>query len=165
MAIRLFQPSDLEVLYSANQASVPGVGTETLESLAKWIELSTCFVATDQTGGPCGFITLIPTGTLDYPSANLRWFEDYSVRTGASLIYVDRIALSPELRGQGLGEALYHTAIEHFGHLDEIGCEVNVEPPNPGSHRFHRRLGFRQVAERAFANGTKSVAYYVRRLE
>jgi predicted GNAT superfamily acetyltransferase len=24
-------------------------------------------------------------------------------------------------------------------------CEVNVEPPNPGSLRFHQRIGFAEV--------------------
>jgi predicted GNAT superfamily acetyltransferase len=26
-------------------------------------------------------------------------------------------------------------------------CEVNVEPPNPGSLRFHERIGFAEVGQ------------------
>ena len=165
MAIRRFKPSDLTQLHAANQASVPGVSSETEADLAKWIGLSTCFVAADTTDLALGFLTLLPTGTPDYPSANLRWFEAYATRTGKSVIYVDRIAFLPEARGQGLGEALYGAAFEHFSDHDEIGCEVNIEPPNPGSHRFHQRLGFAQVGERSFEAGTKSVAYYARALD
>ncbi len=164
MAIRRFKSSDLARLHAANAASVPGVSAETPGDLATWIGLSTCFVATDDDDAALGFVTLLPTGTRDYPSDNLRWFEDYAARTDTSVIYVDRIAFLPEARGQGLGEALYRTAFEHFSGVDEIGCEVNTQPPNPGSHRFHERLGFRRVGEQVFDAGEKSVAYYTRPL-
>jgi len=164
MPIRRFQTSDLPALHAANQASVPGVSTETESTLAKWIGLSSCWVATGEDGTPLGFITLIEPGTLDYDSANLRWFETYCAQTRKSLIYVDRIAFAPKARGQGLGEQLYRRVFEHFSDRDEIGCEVNILPPNPGSHRFHQKLGFRQVGEQEFEEGSKSVAYYVRAL-
>lgn len=164
MAIRQYQPSDLAILHAANEASVPGVSPETPENLAKWIDLATCFVATDAGNAPLGFLTLIAPGTHDYPSDNLRWFETYCARSGKTLIYVDRIALLPEARGQRLGEALYQVAFAHFSDHDEIGCEVNTEPPNPGSHRFHERLGFQRVGERTYEPGAKAVAFYARAL-
>ena len=165
MTIRRFCRDDLPALYRANVASVPGVGAETEASLAKWIDLSTCFVATDADDTPLGFITLIATGTTAYTSANLRWLESYSEQVAQSLIYVDRIALLPDARGQRLGEALYRAAFDHFSGTDLIGCEVNIQPPNPGSHRFHKRLGFHQVGERHYDGGDKGVAYYVRPLD
>nr|WP_070960263.1 GNAT family N-acetyltransferase [Hyphomonas sp. Mor2] len=164
MSIRRYRDSDLPILHAANQASVPGVSSETLDDLGRWIDVSTCFVAAGETDEPLGFLTLIEPGTDAYPSANLRWFEDYQSRTGRSVIYVDRIALLPEARGQSLGEALYRAAFKHFEGRDEMGCEVNTAPPNPGSHRFHQRLGFKQVGARSFEHDTKSVAYYVRAL-
>ena len=164
MSIRQYRSSDIAVLHDANQASVPGVSTETMERLSEWISLSTCFVAADAADRPLGFLTLIAPGTLAYPSDNLRWFEAYIERTGKSVIYVDRIALLPAARGQGLGEALYRAAFDHFSSVDEIGCEVNTLPPNPGSHRFHQRLGFTQIDEQVFVPGEKSVAYYARTL-
>ena len=164
MSIRRYRSSDLAVLHDANQASVPGVSTESKETLRKWISLSTCFVAADAADHPLGFLTLIEPGTLAYSSDNLRWFEAYIERTGKSVIYVDRIAFLPEARGRGLGEALYQAAFDFFSGVDEIGCEVNTLPPNPGSHRFHKRLGFRQIGEQVFVPGEKSVAYYVRTL-
>lgn len=164
MAIRLFEPRDLPALHAANQASVPGVSTETLDDLAKWIELATCFVATDAANQALGFITIMPIGLMNYPSPNMRWFEDYAMRTQRAVVYVDRIALSPDARGEGLGEALYRASFNQFRDVDEIGCEVNTLPPNPRSHRFHQRLGFKQVGSQAFVPGEKAVTYYVRRL-
>ena len=60
MPIRPYAPSDLPALYAINQASTPGVGHEdSADGLKRWIDLSTCLVATDAGGAPLGFITLI----------------------------------------------------------------------------------------------------------
>ena len=165
MPIRPYRPADLPALYAINQASTPGVGHEdSAAGLARWINIATCLVAADARDTPIGFMTLIPPGTLAYDSENLRWFERYQIGRPQSLIYVDRIALAEQARGRGLGEALYRAAFEAFKDTDEIGCEVNTAPPNPGSHRFHQRLGFEQVGTRSYDGGAKSVAYYTRPL-
>lgn len=164
MPIRLYRPSDLVTLFAINQASTPGVGHEdSAAGLARWIDISTCLVAVDEADKPLGFITLIPPGTMAYDSYNLRWFERYQEGRETSLIYVDRIALTPEARGLGLGEKLYQAAYAAFKTTDEIGCEVNTMPPNPGSHRFHQRLGFREVGTRAHGD-SYAVTYYTRKI-
>lgn len=162
MTIRPYATRDLSHLYAINQASVPGVGHEDdAAGLARWIDISTCLVAVNEQDKPLGFITLIAPGTLAYESENLRWFERYQAGREASLIYVDRIAIAPEARGQHLGEHLYTAAFDAFADTDEIGCEVNITPPNPGSHRFHQRLGFHEVGRCAYGEAYK-VAYYTR---
>lgn len=164
MPIRAYHIEDFPRVFAANEASVPGVGKENEASLARWIELSTCFVATDEADQALGFLTVMALHQPAYDSPNMRWFESYVDRTGKRLVYVDRIALLPESRGQRLGEALYEAAFERFSDVDEIGCEVNTLPPNPGSHRFHKRLGFEQVGKAIYVPGEKAVAFYVRKL-
>ncbi|MEL6416872.1 MAG: GNAT family N-acetyltransferase [Pseudomonadota bacterium] len=164
MPIRPYRPDDFAALFAANEASVPGVGAETEESLANWISMATCLVATDAEDQALGFITVMELGQLAYDSPNMRWFERYAEETGKSVVYVDRIALLPAARGQRLGEALYLAAFEHFKSRDEIGCEVNTLPPNPGSHRFHERLGFKSVGETTYREGEKAVMFYARPL-
>ena len=164
MPIRAYQSKDFARVFAANEASVPGVGKESEASLARWIELSTCLVVTDEQDQALGFITLMALHQSDYDSLNMRWFESHVAKTGKHLGYVDRIALLPEARGQRLGEALYEAAFQHFRSADEIGCEVNTLPPNPGSHRFHQRLGFEQIGEITYLAGEKAVAFYVRAL-
>jgi len=156
--------SDLPALFEINQAGVPGVGNETLETLKMWINLSTVFVAADDKNTPLGFLTLIEPGTKDYDSQNLRWFEAYIDETGRDLVYVDRIAVAETARGQTLGQRLYEAAFKAFASRGEIGCEINISPPNPGSMRFHARLGFRQIGTRSYGNEGNAVAYYVRDL-
>jgi len=161
ISIRAYAPDDLMWLHAINQQGVPGVSTETIESLERWIGLSKCFVAADEDGQPVGFLTLVPPGTEAYPSGNLRWFE----ARGGNLNYVDRIAVSAEARGQCVGEALYEAAFAACsGRYDSLGCEVNRLPPNPGSLRFHKRLGFVEVGSRAYKPGEMEVIYLERAL-
>jgi predicted GNAT superfamily acetyltransferase len=47
---------------------------------------------------------------------------------------------------------------EELGH-NCIVCEVNVQPPNPGSDRFHSAQGFREVGRGFVDNGSKTVRY------
>ena len=92
----------------------------------------------------------------DYDSPNFLWFR---ARNGR-FVYVDRIAVAPSARGAGLARALYEDLFEAArmaGHTD-IACEVNSDPPNPGSDAFHARLGFREVGEAVLKNG-KRVRY------
>ncbi|MCA8901827.1 MAG: GNAT family N-acetyltransferase [Hyphomonas sp.] len=159
--IRGFQPADLAHLHMINQQGVPGVSSEAPETLAKWISLSECFVADEGGGVPLGFLTLVPPGTMAYPSSNLRWFE----ARGGNVHYVDRIAVAEWARGRRVGEALYEAAFKACrGRYDAIGCEVNRLPPNPGSLRFHKRLGFVEVGSNAFVPGEKEVIYLEREL-
>jgi len=39
-----------------------------------------------------------------------------------------------------------------------VTCEYDVDPPNPGSERFHTRFGFREVGRQVVAGGKKSVS-------
>lgn len=162
MQIRQYAAHDIEALYAINQASTPGVGSEdSADGLKRWIDVSQCFVAVDERDAPLGFLTLIEAGTAAYTSANLRWCE----ANCDDFIYVDRIAIVEPARGQGIGQTLYKAAFEACaGKYAQITCEVNRLPPNPGSQRFHERLGFRQIGERNYDSGRKAVIYYARAL-
>lgn len=162
--VRAYQPADLDALHAINSASTPGVSHETREGLEKIIQMSVCDVFVNADGMVQGFLTLIEPGTLAYTSPNLRWFEDWQARENVSLIYVDRIALAPTARGQGLGRFLYTGTALKYGQRDFMVAEINTKPDNPGSHRFHQRFGFERVGEQNFEPYDKAVAYYALRL-
>lgn len=107
-----------------------------------------------------GFVIALDQ-TAHYDSPNYLWFRDRYPR----FVYVDRIVVSPDARGTGTGKALYtglFEAARAAGH-DRVACEVNQNPPNPGSDAFHAALGFRMLARRALS-AEKEVAYLVRDL-
>lgn len=165
ITITTAQPGMLPRLHELNQASTPGVADVTIETLGKLIEDSApTIVACDPLGRPVGFLLLLGPGA-SHDSPNYAWFTARAADTGAAIAYVDRIAVDPDLRGSGVGVTLYEAAFETCrDRYQRIGCEVNSAPPNPGSMRFHGRLGFEEVGRQVFVPGEKAVVYLERAL-
>jgi uncharacterized protein len=97
-----------------------------------------------------------------YDSPNFLWFRARYPR----FVYIDRIAVTPSARGQGLARLLYCDLFDtarRRGHT-HIACEVNVDPPNPTSDAFHAALGFVEVGCASIHDGSKTVRYLERTL-
>ena len=102
-----------------------------------------------------GFVICLPPKTA-YGSLNYAWFNQrYN-----EFLYVDRIAVATQYQNQRIGTMLYdfvkRNAIENG---IPVTAEVNIQPPNPGSMRFHDRHGFQQVG--VLEHDEKSVALFV----
>lgn len=157
--IRPYAAADLAALHAINVAGAPGVGPVSQAALAAIIAQGHCLVCATQTEAVCGFLlTLGPDA--DYASPNYQWFD----ARYEDFVYVDRIAVAPAVQGKGLGTSLYEQAFTAYaGQALLIGCEVNTAPPNPGSLRFHTRLGFSKIGAKAFSPDY-AVMYLARRL-
>jgi len=97
-----------------------------------------------------------------YDNPNFAWFAGRHDR----FVYVDRIIVAERARGRGLARGLYDdlmAAMRATGH-SVLCCEVNVDPPNPGSDRFHAAMGFDEVGRARLADRGKTVRYLERRL-
>ena len=146
-SIRSLEPDDLPRLLALNNAAVPAVNELDADALAALVEHSNLAVAVVDdalTDIAIGFAVMFVAGAA-YESENYRWFSARST----DFLYVDRIVVADGYRGQGLGQVLYDAI---FGaarrlKLTEVFCEVNLEPPNPGSLAFHDRLGFAPVGQ------------------
>jgi predicted GNAT superfamily acetyltransferase len=93
----------------------------------------------------------------NYDSPNFAWFQ----RRYRDFIYVDRIITGPHARGRGYARALYQDLFEKAaarGH-ERVVCEVNLDPPNPGSDAFHASLGFAEIGRQLLAGSGKIVRY------
>jgi uncharacterized protein len=96
----------------------------------------------------------------DYNGINFQWFRSRYDR----FLYIDRIVVDAKYRGQGYGQILYADLFERadkLGH-DRIACEVNLQPPNPASDRFHLAQGFQEVGRATLGGGVKTVRYLIR---
>lgn len=93
----------------------------------------------------------------DYDSPNFVWFQEkYD-----AFVYVDRIVVSAAARGKGIARTLYESMISAAGadgHT-KIVCEVNLDPPNPGSDAFHDQMGFVEVGRARLKDREKTVRY------
>ena len=144
--VRNIESADLTRVLAINNANTPGVSELTLSELETDIENCLHALAIDNEHGEvCAFcITFAP----DAPDAgvNHRWFADRFER----FVYLDRIAIDPTYQNLGLGVLLYQSVEQQM--IDSaqhslLCCEVNLEPPNPGSLRFHHRIGFTEVGQ------------------
>lgn len=156
--IREGTPDDASALLALNQESWPGVGDVSEPELRELIRWSWKTLIADEDGAALGFIVVLPSG-LAYESPNYQWFER---RGGGEALYVDRIAVAAAARGRSLGGALYASLIAAAPPSSALRCEVNLAPPNPGSLRFHQRLGFREVGTAAYQPGVKEVVFLER---
>ena len=151
--------ADRAWLLALNQACLPTVSSLDRTALdAVLAEAAVARVARIG-GASSGALIAFRPGT-SYGSDNYRWFcERFD-----DFLYVDRVMVSETARGSGIGAALYDDIAEIATRLavPRITCEVNEEPPNPGSMRFHERHGFRKIESRASAGGSKRVAMLAR---
>jgi predicted GNAT superfamily acetyltransferase len=159
MRIRELTAADLPEALRLNNANVPAVSPSDEVGFARLIELSALALGAveeqQSADGAAetllGYVILMSPGT-DYPSENYRWFE----ARGTNFLYVDRILVQDEAQNRGVGAALYAAvfAAAAAKGATEVTCEVNVDPPNPGSLRFHARLGFTEVGRQATKGDT-----------
>lgn len=153
-------PDDVPALAALNDAAVPAVNALGTGGLAAHLpDCDLALVVPGDDGAPVAFLLAVAPGSA-YASANYRWFSDH--RPGS--LYVDRIVVAPHAHGRGLGRLLHDAALDRARALGlgEVTCEVNLDPPNPGSLAFHRRLGFTPVGEQTTTGGTVRVALLAR---
>lgn len=146
--IRPRTAADDDALRFVNAANVPEVGVLDDDRLALFSAAASRFEVVELAGPDGAAIVGLFVGLVEglpYQSPNYRWFAQRHPR----FAYVDRIALQPEVRGLGVADALYE-AFEDFARRTDrpvVCAEVNTEPPNPRSLRFHLRRGFVVVDE------------------
>jgi hypothetical protein len=154
MDIQPTRPDDvpLELLLALNNAAAPAVTALPAHDFRWLLDHATLLTARSADGTLGGFLVLFAEG-VDYPSVNYRWFAGRYPR----FRYVDRVVVAPAQRRSGIGRRLYARA-EADGRAASVpllGCEVNLEPPNPESMAFHLALGFRQLDEQPTPYGAR----------
>lgn len=142
--IRPRTPADDERVRAVNAANVPEVGVLDDDRLGLFADVAPHFEVIELDGELVGVFVGLAEGT-PYASPNYRWFAERHQR----FAYVDRIALEPAARGLGIADEVYS---RFEGWAADTGrpvvcAEVNTEPPNPRSMRFHQRRGFVVVGE------------------
>lgn len=102
-----------------------------------------------------GFLLAFRQGAA-YESENFSWFSSRL----ADFFYVDRIVVSANFSGQGLGSNLYADLFTYAAsqEVKTIVCEYNIVPPNLASRHFHEKFGFKEVGTQWVANNSKQVS-------
>jgi predicted GNAT superfamily acetyltransferase len=92
-----------------------------------------------------------------YQNPNFEWFR----RKYRRFVYIDRIVVAARARGQGIAREMYSDLKLASKNADRslIGCEINIDPPNLASDRFHEAFGFVEVGRAFLADRAKTVRY------
>jgi hypothetical protein len=122
-----------------------------LEALAK---AASYLRVMDEDGAIAAFLMAFRKGDA-YDGTNFAWFGERF----DDFLYVDRVVVAPAFRGRKLADIFYDDldAFARACGASRIACEVNAEPPNPVSLRFHQRRGFCEVGQVAYAGKVVSM--------
>ena len=153
IVVRPAEERDFAAVLRLNNSAVPHVNALSAEQFHWLVTHVDYFRVYDSDDGVLGFVFALSNGT-EYWSANYAWFgERYD-----EFLYLDRIVVADGERRTGVGRALYaDVRAIATGRWPRVTLEVNLRPPNPGSLRFHERMGFQEIGVRESDDGEKAV--------
>lgn len=143
--------SDVPLLRLINNDAYPAVPRATGDEMVALVDNASWGLVATRDGEIAGFVLCFDPG-VDYDSENYRYFESHF----DSHFYIDRIVIAKPFRGAGLGVALYEAVFDEAKKRSakNVTCEVNLDPPNPVSIAFHRRMGFGDVGTQDTKGGS-----------
>ncbi len=153
--IRNASAADFEVIVALNQASVSFLSPLNINRLAL-LSSQSCYHRVYSTAqGITGFLLAFEQDS-DYDSVNYQWFK----QRYPQFVYIDRIVVSPSVRGQGVGRLLYEDLFDFARQASAplVTCEYDLDPPNPASQAFHQQMGFKQVGSQHLDYAAKQVS-------
>ena len=141
---RTIEASDLDRVLAINAANVPEVGDIDARELEFLVDESAIALVAEHADELVGFCVILAPGSR-YASVNYRWFME---RYPESL-YLDRVAFDAAAQSRGWGRAMYDEVArrmrDEFTDMTGLTLEVNIDPPNDPSLRFHAKQGFIEV--------------------
>ncbi|CAL4866573.1 hypothetical protein MMA231_00816 [Asticcacaulis sp. MM231] len=146
-------PALIDRLHALNEAHATELSSMTRPDFEALIASAFFAAAVDDGDG----LLIVCDQTTAYDSPNFLWFK----ARYPAFAYVDRVAVRPLRRGEGLARRLYEAVFavaREAGH-SQVVCEVNFDPPNPASDAFHASLGFEEVGRAHLADRGKGVRY------
>lgn len=149
-----------EVL-ALNESLVHYLSPLSLAGLQSLADQSDFFKVVVQNGKVAGFIISLREGQ-PYESVNYRWFS----QRYPAFLYIDRVVISHDMHGKGLGKALYQHLFDYTREkeITKIAAEIYSQPPNMVSLAFHKANGFVEVGRQMTADGTKEVSMQIREM-
>jgi uncharacterized protein len=150
-----------EAILALNERLVDCLSPLSLEKLESLAALSELVKVVVQSGKVVGFVIVLREGKA-YDSVNYCWFSERY----PEFLYIDRIAISPEMHGIGVGKAVYRDLFDYAKRtgITSITAEIYSQPPNTASLEFHRANGFVEVGRQLVADGTKEVSLQLKEI-
>ena len=151
---------DAAGILALNEESVAVTSPMDAARFKELFALSSHCIVAEKESAVMGFVLAMQKHAA-YDNGNYDWF---ATRLN-NFVYIDRIVIAKEARGDGIGSKLY----DHVAHAaKQDGClvmaaEINIVPPNEPSLTFHQKYGFVRLGEREPESG-KIVSMQVKNL-
>lgn len=155
IVLRAARVEDFGTLVELNAREVQQTSPTDLARLRELAQMSSYHRVAEVDGRVAAFLLAMREGA-PYLNDNYAWFAARYRR----FIYVDRIVVGKDFAGLGIGSRLYQDLFDYArSHgIKVITCEYNIEPPNPGSQKFHDKFGFKELGRQWVAHETKLVS-------
>ncbi len=152
MIIRKATPDDADAIASLNEVFVAVTSPMDAERFLELFALSSFCLVAETTDTVLGFVIAMTNGAA-YDNGNYQWFN----ARVSDMVYVDRIVLASDARGQGVGGALYAYLAELAmgSGCQNMTAEMDIDPPNAHSVYFHEKLGFSEIGQRSLDSGKR----------
>jgi uncharacterized protein len=153
--IRNTEPADFAQVLALNEESVRFLSPMDAPRLALLHSQAAYHRVVESSGQVGAFMMAHRNGTA-YDSTNFHWFSERY----PNFLYIDRIAVSASLQGQGIGKLFYEDlfAFARSTGAKFVTCEFDIDPPNPTSEKFHKAFGFKEVGTQTYGSSNKRVA-------
>jgi predicted GNAT superfamily acetyltransferase len=155
MILRKSKFKDLKRILELNEESVHYLSPLTMQKLQLLSSQSEMLNVIEVDGIVEAFVLTVREGQ-PYDSVNYLWFSEHYDQ----FLYIDRVVVSVKMQGKALGQMLYQSVFEHANLIGVpyITAEIDINPPNLGSLKFHEKFGFKEVGKQSVADGKKIVS-------
>ncbi|HEY2444160.1 MAG TPA: GNAT family N-acetyltransferase [Rhizomicrobium sp.] len=152
-------PNDIDALLALSNAHEREIG---IFSRAAFAELAAMSFRIRMTPAREAFLVALGERAPGIAPPNHRWFAERF----ECFVYIDRVVVAEHARRRGLAALLYRDLIAAARQAGRswLCCEVNIDPPNPGSDAFHAAFGFEEVGRAFLPDRGKTVRYLMLRL-
>jgi predicted GNAT superfamily acetyltransferase len=159
--IRDISEADYPAVLDLNMESVHFLSPLPRERLERLLAQSAYHKVMEEDGRIAAFI-LAFLADAEYDSPNFLWLKNRC----ESFLYIDRLVVRSDCRGKGFGTSLYRDLFSHARaiQIPRIACEVDIQPPNPVSLRFHHGWGFQEIGSQWTPDGKKKVLFMEKKL-
>jgi len=150
--VRPLEPRDHARVLALNAASVVHLSPLDPDRLAALVSMASFAVVAETAGDVVAFAVAFEPGTA-YDSENYRWWSSRA----DDFVYLDRIVVAEEARGRGIASLLYDRLEDWARPRGAVVAEIDVEPPNEPSLRFHAGRGYVEHGRREGPGKTVSM--------
>ena len=156
--LRSVAAADFAALLRLNEDSVQFLSAMDARRLAHLHAQAALATAVEREGEVVAFLLAFREGAA-YDSVNYRWFAQRYPR----FLYVDRVVVGEQARRNGIATRLYAQVFDHAAAagVPLVALEIDSDPPNAASERFHARYAFREVGRQAVPYAPKVVSMRV----